>query len=1377
MKNILRFLTLLLMVSLTFSSVHTPRAVAAMGRLAASRPPSAPTACTANLGWELILPDTAVRLWRSLTYATDHTLYMTTDQDVRRTTDEGDTWKTLFATTPYSEYLHISSMAWDPATTTSPTLFVVRNVGYDHGEVFRSTDDGLTWQTVFTAANTLLYDIVAVRDASDNLVVFVVGFSPDTPAVWRSTDGGTSWSLANTGLSEGTDFHRIFPSPNYAADKTLYLTGYGPAHRSTDGGDTWTRVSIPWVDIPREVVFSPNYATDHTLWMSYFFVEGSGEPDVPPNGIARSTNSGQTWERAYTGLPVDYLDGYILGLGVSPDYATDPALYAVERTSWEGNPSMLYRSSNGGTQWWWQGLAPATPKGLIVAERNLFFLPTIQGLYRLRNYCWEWVLNGDAELNAAWSFPSTPAPAVYSTEQAHGGARSIRLGIVGTTANQYAYSSARQKITLPAKANSAQLTVWLYLTSTEKQQAAFSSAMSVMSIAPAEAAPAAPSAGDAQYILIMDDKGNILQRLLWTLDNSRSWQSYTFDLSAYLGKSFWLHFGVYNDGVGGKTGMYVDDVSLLTCDPQPVTIPRPVNPGAIAEDFLVTDADGYQTIPALAYNPEDDEFLVVYKDTRSQLLGHVYAQRMSSDGKLLGNAFVLTDLTPSPSAPVDIDVAYLPAADRYLVVWSDYRNVTATPDVYGQLVDRNGLRDGSNIPLAVYDGGQVSPHVVAGADAFLVVWGNADSSTSRVQGQRVSGTGVLLDERFDISDGAGWAGQPDVAYYAAADRYIVVWSDARAADQDIYAQWVTAAGIMAGSNISVTTALNTQAWPRLAATTNAVLVVWEDSRAATATAPRNIYGRHFAPASATWGPEIAISTHTADERTPIVAVWETATDSTFFVVWQIGVGRGDLWGQRVTQNGLPFGSSFVVSDNPYTQANPALAMAQSAPQPTLLAVWEDYRAAVPGVYGQRLDAAATKVGLHSGLTPLDGQQVGPVMAYSATSDRYLVAWYEFAGPTARIRAYTLDGDGTLPAYPTLYPITITTGIQMLDLALDAAWDAVNDRFMVVWSDIVSGTVDDFDIFGQLVAPDGNLVGDKLLISSAPNQQHEPSIAFSPEAGRYLVVFENSDPFSQTTDLGGQFLSAAGMPLLTAPQENFLIASPGPERQARYPDVAYDAAGRTFLTVWQDNRQGVGGWDVYGRQIDAITDTLTATLLTAELPIAAAADHFETLPRLAAGPAGHYLIVWEDTPMEAGGVPEVRGRLSGANGTVLSAAVAVAALPAYAENAPAVAYNAQGRTFLVAWHSLPVSAGGFASAIYARQLSDSGIPTTGAFPIAEDVNSARHRPVIAARQGHAEWLIAWEDGRTDRGAERMAVYARRQQALFAVYLPVVLRNKR
>ena len=329
-----------------------------------------------SLDWQTVIPDLSTRIWRSTGPEKNPILYVTTDQDFRRSSDNGNTWDILYPRPPIAQTSGISGMTFDPATTITPTLFVARNPSTGPAEIQRSTDDGLTWNTVFTTTASALQDLTASRAGNGELDVFAVGGAH----VWRSEDGGTNWTPAETGLPTGSDLYRVVASPTYAVDDTLYLAAYGALFRSKNSGDSWERLQIPWLNTPRHVVFSPYYDADGTLWISYFWIEGHGE--YPPNGIARSRDYGITWKMVNQGLPVNYLDGWIMGVGISPNYMADTTLYAVERIvdeTWQ-----VYRSQNGGDTWGHLGAAPLVyPTGLLFAGPEWLFLSSQSGLFRL----------------------------------------------------------------------------------------------------------------------------------------------------------------------------------------------------------------------------------------------------------------------------------------------------------------------------------------------------------------------------------------------------------------------------------------------------------------------------------------------------------------------------------------------------------------------------------------------------------------------------------------------------------------------------------------------------------------------------------------------------------------------------------------------------------------------------------------------------------------------------------------------------------------------------------------------------------------------------------------------------------------------------------
>ena len=83
---------------------------------------------------------------------------------------------------------------------------------------------------------------------------------------------------------------------------------------------------------------------------------------------------------------------------------------------------------------------------------------------------------------------------------------------------------------------------------------------------------AAP-AGDAQYLMLLDpESGAILEVLFEELSNAQGWQYRTSDLGSYAGRAVKLYLGVYNDGAGGRTGMYVDSVLLVVTRSPPIRV-------------------------------------------------------------------------------------------------------------------------------------------------------------------------------------------------------------------------------------------------------------------------------------------------------------------------------------------------------------------------------------------------------------------------------------------------------------------------------------------------------------------------------------------------------------------------------------------------------------------------------------------------------------------------------------------------------------------------------------------------------------------------------------------------------------------------------------
>jgi hypothetical protein len=173
--------------------------------------------------------------------------------------------------------------------------------------------------------------------------------------------------------------------------------------------------------------------------------------------------------------------------------------------------------------------------------------------------CQERIVNNNFDGNNGWQILDTNYWAGYSNAQYHSPFRSMRTGITDPSQNTYSYSDFRQWVTIPSNTHHVTLSMWLYPTSSESILGILSEPVRTQHFGQE------PLQSDVQYLLVLDQYQNWIGTLVWMRTNSNTWTYMTFDLSNYAGWTIALQWGSYNNGTGGITSMYVDDVSLQAC--------------------------------------------------------------------------------------------------------------------------------------------------------------------------------------------------------------------------------------------------------------------------------------------------------------------------------------------------------------------------------------------------------------------------------------------------------------------------------------------------------------------------------------------------------------------------------------------------------------------------------------------------------------------------------------------------------------------------------------------------------------------------------------------------------------------------------------------
>ncbi|HSR99284.1 MAG TPA: hypothetical protein VLM79_19670, partial [Kofleriaceae bacterium] len=263
---------------------------------------------------------------------------------VWKTMDGGATWQHL----GLDATIAIGSIVVDPRNPNNVFVAAAGNLfvpGPDRG-VYRSQDAGQTWTKVLFVSNTVGAVDLAI-DPSNPSRVFATtwerlrtvkerSYGGAGSALWRSTDGGTTWTKLTSVPVTTTEPSRIGVAVAPSSPSTVYAVFYRKSDqgldglfRSTDGGNTWTR---------RTVTNLTGIIGAQGFWSGRIFVHPTNPSEIWVDGVglARSTDGGSSFA-SVTGMHVDHHAQWF--------FPGNPA------TVFKGNDGGLYRSTNGGTTW------------------------------------------------------------------------------------------------------------------------------------------------------------------------------------------------------------------------------------------------------------------------------------------------------------------------------------------------------------------------------------------------------------------------------------------------------------------------------------------------------------------------------------------------------------------------------------------------------------------------------------------------------------------------------------------------------------------------------------------------------------------------------------------------------------------------------------------------------------------------------------------------------------------------------------------------------------------------------------------------------------------------------------------------------------------
>src|SRR2546421_774183 len=328
-----------------------------------------------------------------------------------------------------------------------PDTFYFGSVG---GGVWKTTNAGRTWNSVFDSASSASIGAIGVAP-SNGSVVYVGNGEADMrdsiqfgDGMYKSTDAGQTWK--HIGLEATKQIGRVLVDPKNP--NIVFVAALGNAYssspdrgvyRSRDGGATWQKVLFKNDDVGAidlnfdptnsQIVYATMWNVRRPPWFIYTPANGPG------GGIFKSTDGGTTWNEIDEGIPAEGRGR--IGISVSPSnrnrvYAVVDA-FVNDKEHPEDQQKVkksggVFRSDDAGATWtrlssderlwgrgWYFEKVTADPKNADI----VYVMNT--SVYRSTDAGKTWTaIKGDPtgdDFHQLWIYPDDPKRMVLGSDQ------------------------------------------------------------------------------------------------------------------------------------------------------------------------------------------------------------------------------------------------------------------------------------------------------------------------------------------------------------------------------------------------------------------------------------------------------------------------------------------------------------------------------------------------------------------------------------------------------------------------------------------------------------------------------------------------------------------------------------------------------------------------------------------------------------------------------------------------------------------------------------------------------------------------------------------------------------------------------------------------
>jgi len=655
-------------------------------------------------------------------------------------------------------------------------------------------------------------------------------------------------------------------------------------------------------------------------------------------------------------------------------------------------------------------------------------------------------------------------------------------------------------------------------------------------------------------------------------------------------------------------------------------------------DLMDVNEYGHHYRPRVSYN--NNQFVVVWYDTREGYQYDIFGQRLDINGAKIDSNFVVNDDIQSyrkysPAVAVNED-------GDFLVSW--YGNSSSYNNIYAREFYSDAAPKDTVYQLSVDSTNSHHYYPAIGVidTGYVIAWYGQSNGYYKILGQTYETGAGPINGIYEITDDGSnfYAYQPDIATMGN-NELLVSWYDIRNGNYQYYGQFFIA-DQKNHINFLLTDLSETGYKNSGSVACNSlgnITLIWLDQGT-----PMNYYVKARQlysdgnPKSVSF--RVDSDENSSSQSFPAIAVRQ---DGSFITTWEdFRNRRKEIFFQQFSQNGTPIDSNKYIDFNTSTKYRPDIATSNND---GFILTWYEYRSPRYEIIAQRYDAfgvslddpfivSTNNIGTHCYVPSIASNRSG----------EFVIAWYQYVNSAYKIFAqlYNANGD-TVGSNISVNSDSINSVNYFPKVGIDST-----GGFAIVWQSNALSTGTDYDILMQRYDSSGLALGDNFIINDDTTNaaQYNPDITVDASGVAIVAWDDRRNPnniyyqrflnigsiagFSvegSNTIISNETQYCSNIRVEMNNQQDFVIsfskynngssdiffkafnndgsehsdivvASTNTDRQQIYPDMAF--AGDKIYNTWQDNHLYGVGYDIYANVFDwsdvvAGTESIQSTI--------------------------------------------------------------------------------------------------------------------------------------------------------------------------------------